>query len=378
MALSFLRILREVIDELPPDSYVSMNVKNFQKYEEKLLADLRPQLESCGGDFVTFKNMVISTEVGLLPKLRDGVVKDNPYLNYVINFGKQKVGHVLHKIFESYYGRNVGKGSDKPITPKCVVDPKQIKLLGPITSDGSGKSSIRWHESGRKWFKIAIPEPCRSQLTPLERSSLYVMVEPDENRAHFPEGLPDKLRGQNLTISIYLQLINILGYITSSRASSAEIRTVYNELMTNPKYKDDLYVLALHRQVLIIDKRTNLNVKEIFNNFINNKGLYNPTDQKFVKASPDLISVLGNDYHEWVGGLSMDATNELVRQHDNLTPEPGDVIKDVGTGLIYNYATNILDKDKVSFAYLIGDNFKDIMVDMNDLKNFKVVKRLKR
>ena len=52
-------IVKETID-IPSDSYVTMNIKHFQKYKKEIADLLQDKLKLSNGDFVTFKNSVIS------------------------------------------------------------------------------------------------------------------------------------------------------------------------------------------------------------------------------------------------------------------------------------------------------------------------------
>ena len=80
-------------------------------------------------------------------------------------------------------------------------------------------------------------------------------------------------------------MIKKLGYVTSSMGNSAEIRMMWQDILTNPKYENDVMSLILQKQIIVFDKDTNQDVKNIFNEFVSDKF----TDKKSVKISPALI-----------------------------------------------------------------------------------------
>ena len=48
-------LVTEVITDLPDDSYLTMNIKYFDKYTDELIKLFEPKLKNSGGDFVKFK-----------------------------------------------------------------------------------------------------------------------------------------------------------------------------------------------------------------------------------------------------------------------------------------------------------------------------------
>ena len=75
--------LQETID-VPSDSYITMNIKNFPAYKKEISNLLQDKLQSSNGDFVKFKNSVVTNKdpFANTPMLsKDLQNMDNKYLN---------------------------------------------------------------------------------------------------------------------------------------------------------------------------------------------------------------------------------------------------------------------------------------------------------
>jgi len=212
----------------------------------------------------------------------------------------------------------------------------------------------------------------------MEERNMYVTLEPRENRIHFPKGVPDKLRGKGLGALIYLAMIEKLGYITSSMGNSAAIKMVYEDLVTNPKYENDLMTLLLQKQILIFDKDTNLDVEEIFKNFVEKKY----TDKKSVKISKSLKERLGKTYDDWYDSLENE-TEETIQQkiekYKDLEPTGGDEVYDEKTNKVWTFNGSWEEKQKdgsmKKVINLTNKDFGAMVLPHEEITRFKVINR---
>ena len=359
--------LQEVVD-IDNDSYLTMNIKNFPKYKEELTSILKSKLDSSNGDFIMFKNSVVKgkNENGT-PILADDLNIDNRFVNYMASMGSKSFNSLLYDIFSEHYGKEDDKSEIKTGTVSC--DPSNFEILGPITAKDSESLLSYWvTEPGGKVYRIKLPDECSSQLT-VEERKIYVTVEPRENRVHFPKGVPERLRGKKLGTLIYLAMIKKLGYITSSMFNSAEIKMVYQDLLSNEKYNSDIMSLLLQKYVLIFDKNANLDFKKIFNEFVSNKF----TDKSSVRISPALQEILGEDYTNWYNGLE-ESSEETIKsnteKHKDLIPKGGDTVVDTKTNKIYTF--NGEWKEKIS---LTSDKYESLLLPSKEKERFKVIHR---
>lgn len=362
--------LKETID-IPSDSYVTMNIKNFPKYKKEISTLLQDKLQSSNGDFVTFKNSVVVDKDPFIkvPILSKDLQKlDNKYLNYMISNGSRQFNSMLYSIFSDYYGM---EGKQKPKSEIINCDPSNFKIIGPlVASDDKSLMSYWVSQKGGKVYRIKLPEECASQLDVKDRTT-YVTVEPIENRIHFPKGVPEKLRGKKLGTLIYLAMIRKLGYITSSMGSSAEIKMIYQDLLSNPEY--NLMSLLLQQQVLVIDKNISDDVKKIFNDFVANKY----TDKKSVRISPELKKVLGEDFTKWYDGLEdyPELTiDDKIKKYEGLEPKDGDTVVDTTNGKIYSFYGEWEYKGQKRFQ-VGNEKFEKLELPIEDKKRFKVIHR---
>ena len=359
--------LQEVVD-IDNDSYVTMNNKNFPKYKEELTSILKPKLESSNKDFVMFKNSVIKgQDKNGTPILSDDLNINNRFVNYMASMGSKTFNSLLYDIFNKFYDRATEDNKNTSEVVNC--DPSNFKILGPITAKDSESLLSYWvTEQGAKVYRIKLPEECSEQLT-IEEKRIYVTVSPRENRIHFPKGVPERLRGKKLGTLIYLAMIKKLGYITSSMGSSPEIKMVYQDLLSNTKYENDIMSLLLQTQLIIFDKNTNLDVKNIFNEFVDGKF----TDKKSVRVSTSLKEMLGDDYTNWYNGLegsSEETIKSKTEKHKDLIPKGGDTVVDTKTNKIYT--VNGEWEEKIS---LTSDKYESLLLPLKEKERFKVIHR---
>ena len=359
--------LQEVVD-IDNDSYVTMNIKNFPKYKEELTSILKPKLESSNKDFVMFKNSVVKgQDKNGTPILSNDLNIDNRFVNYMVSMGSKTFNSLLYDIFSEHYGKEDDKSEIKTGTVSC--DPSNFEILDPITAKDSESLLSYWvNEPGGKVYRIKLPEECSKQLT-TEEKRIYVTVEPRENRVHFPKGVPERLRGKKLGTLIYLGMIKKLGYITSSMGNSPEIKMVYQDLLSNTKYENDIMSLLLQKQLIIFDKNTNLDVKNIFNEFVDGKF----TDKKSVRVSTSLKEMLGDDYTNWYNGLegsSEETIKSKTEKHKDLIPKGGDTVVDTKTNKIYTF--NGEWEEKIS---LTSDKYESLLLPSKEKERFKVIHR---
>ena len=359
--------LQEVVD-IDNDSYVTMNNKNFPKYKEELTSILKPKLESSNKDFVMFKNSVIKgQDKNGTPILSDDLNINNRFVNYMASMGSKTFNSLLYDIFNKFYDRATEDNKNTSEVVNC--DPSNFKILGPITAKDSESLLSYWvTEQGGKVYRIKLPEECSEQLT-TEEKRIYVTVEPRENRVHFPKGVPERLRGKKLGTLIYLGMIKKLGYITSSMGNSSEIKMVYQDLLSNEKYNNDIMSLLLQKQVLIFDKNANLDFKKIFNEFVSNKF----TDKSSVRISSALQETLGEDYTNWYNGLegsSEETIKSKTEKHKDLIPKEGDTVVDKTTNKIYSF--NGEWEEKIS---LTSDKYESLLLPLKEKERFKVIHR---
>lgn len=362
--------LEETID-VPSDSYITMNIKNFPVYKKEISNLLQDKLQSSNGDFVKFKNSVVTNKdpFANTPMLsKDLQNMDNKYLNYMISMGSKQFNSMLYSIFTDYYG--LGQ-KQKPKSEIVNCDPSNFKIIGPLVAQDEKSLMSYWvSQKGGRVYRIKLPDECAGQLDVKDRTT-YVTVEPVENRIHFPKGVPEKLRGKKLGTLIYLAMIRKLGYITSSMGSSAEIKMIYQDLLSNPNY--NLMSLLLQQQVLVIDKNTTEDVKKIFNDFVSNKY----TDKKSVRVSPELKKMLGETFTTWYESLEENpelTTDEKIKKYEGLDPKGGDTVVDTSTGKIYSFYGEWPYEGKIRFQ-VGNDKFEKMELPIEDKKRFKVIYR---
>jgi hypothetical protein len=363
--------INEIID-VNDDSYVTMNIKNFPKYKKEVSDLLKDKLTNSNGDFPTFKSLVIKGyDKNKTPILSDDLNIDNRYLNYMVSIGSKKFNSLLYSIFSDFYGTEVKSNEIKSGVVDC--DPSNFEIIGPITAQDEKSLLSYWvNEKGGKVYRIKLPDECTKQLTVDERR-VYVSVEPKENRVHFPKGVPERLRGKKLGTLIYLAMINKLGYITSSMGNSPEIKMVYQDILTNPKYENDVMSLLLQKQVIIFDIDTNLNVKQIFNEFVNGKF----TDKKSVKISPALKEILGDDFTNWYDSLEQSSEQTIkdkIEKHKDLIPKGGDTVVDTTNNKIYSFNGEWEEKGEKKMS-LVSDKYESLLLPAEEKKRFKVIHR---
>jgi len=362
--------LEETID-VPSDSYITMNIKNFPTYKKEISNLLQNKLQLSNGDFVKFKNSVVTNKdpfanTPMLSKDLQNV--DNKYLNYMISMGSKQFNSLLYSIFTDYYGLDQ---KQKPKSEITDCDPSNFKIIGPLVAQDEKSLMNYWvSQKGGRVYRIKLPDECAEQLDVKDRTT-YVTVEPVENRIHFPKGVPEKLRGKKLGTLIYLAMIRKLGYITSSMGSSAEIKMIYQDLLSNPNY--NLMSLLLQQQVLVIDKNTTEDVKKIFNDFVSNKY----TDKKSVRVSPELKEMLGETFTTWYESLEENpelTTDEKIKKYEGLEPKGGDTVVDTSTGKIYSFYGEWEYEGKKRFQ-VGNDKFEKMELPIEDKKRFKVIYR---
>jgi hypothetical protein len=363
--------IKEVID-VNSDSYVTMNIKNFPKYKNELSNLLKDKLINSNGNFVNFKNLVVKgQDENGTPILSDDLNIDNRFLNYTVSQGSKKFNSLLYDIFSEHYGKEDNEDQNQTGTINC--DPSNFEILGPLTAkDNESLLSYMINEPGGKVYRIKLPEECSKQLT-TEEKRIYVSVEPKENRVHFPKGVPERLRGKKLGTLIYLGMIKKLGYITSSMGNTPEIKMVYQDILSNPKYENDVMSLLLQKQVIIFDRNTKLDVKKIFNEFVSGKF----TDKSSVRISPELKEILGDDYTNWYNSLeesSEDTIKNKIEKHKDLIPKGGDTVVDTKTNRIYTFNGEGEDNG-VKKMYLMSDKYESLLLPSEEKNRFKVIHR---
>ena len=126
---------------------------------------------------------------------------------------------------------------------------------------------------------------------------------------------------------------------------------------------------------MLIDKNTSLNIPQIFREFVKNKF----TEQKYVEASEDLKSILGDEYTNWYNSLGDRNIDDLIEKNKDLEPKPQDTVIDVRDGKIYTLGyENIFDKGKPTektVIWLSGDKYKDKYIDVSEKSNLRVISR---
>ena len=366
--------IKEVIDDLPQDSYINMNIKNYPKYKKDLEVLLKDKLDKSGKDFVKFKKSVVKGYDRFGTAILSDDLKGGDKFMNTMKHHKQTFESLLYNVFNSYHG--IESKPKQPTSSTVNCDPRNFKILDPLIEKGDESLKSFWvTEKGAKVFKIKLPDECLKQLTSDERN-IYVTLEPTENRIHFPKGVPERLRGKKLGTLIYLAMIKKIGYITSSMGNSPEIKMVYKDLLTNPTYSNDIMSLLLQKQVILIDKNTSLDVKKVFNDFVKNKF----TEKKYVRISDNLKKLLGDDYIKWYNSLGVTDENSIkdkIEKNKNLEPHGGDTVYDVKTKKVWNYNWhwdyNNDKNDKI--IQLSNDKFETINVPYDYKSNLKVIHR---
>lgn len=365
--------IEETLEKLPQDSYVQMNIKNFKIFKKQLTEILKPYLDQSGGNFVKFRSMVVKNMDKFNPTLQEYIPQDIPFLNNLVSSGGQALNRGLFEIFNEYFNPKEKPNAEKSACSKSLTL-DNVRLVGPVTSKSEKDLRNRWMtQPGGRLYRVVLPEECYSQLSPEERAALYVTIEPNENRIHFPSGLPQKLRGSGLGKLIYLKTIQKLGYITSSIGSSPAVKMMYEDFLTNPDYKDQLLGLILQKQLILIDKNTNLDITEIFRNFVDGKY----TEQKYVDASPELKQILGKEYEDWYNQLANQDIPSLISKYNDREPKPGDTVVDTRDGKTYLMGfENIINQGKpneTKIIWLVGEKYKDKYIDASEKFNLKVI-----
>lgn len=362
--------IKEAFD-VPLDSYISLNIKNFPRFKKEISTILQDKLQSSQGDFVKFKNSVVVSQDSFVktPILsKDLQILDNRFLNYMVSMGVKKFNSMLYTIFSDYYGLDKEKKSTSEIV-NC--DPSNFKIIGPLVAQDEKSLMSYWvSQKGGKVYKIKLPDECSQQLDVKDRTT-YVTIEPKENRIHFPKGVPEKLRGKKLGTLIYLAMIKKLGYITSSMGSSAEIKMIYQDLLSNPEY--NLMSLLLQQQVLVIDSEVKEDVKKIFKDFVSDKF----TDKKSVRISPDLKEKLGEEFTNWYDGLEENpelSIDDKIQKYEGLEPKDGDTVVDTSTRKIYSFYGEWEHGGKKRFQ-VGNEKYEKLELPIEEIKRFKVIYR---
>jgi len=364
-------IINEVVD-VNDDSYVSMNIKNFPRYKKEVAELLKDKLNNSNNDFVTFKNsVVVGYDENKTPILSDDLKVDNKFLNYMVSMGQKDFNSLLYSIFSDYFGIQQQTNNTKSNVVDC--NPSELKLVGPLV-EKDGKSLINYWitEKGGKVYRIKLPDECLNKLTP-DAKRMYITLEPTENRVHFPAGVPEVLRGKKIGTIVYLKMIKKVGYITSSMGNSPEIKMVYNDLLTNPNYSNDIMSLLLQKQVLIFDVNTNLDVKQIFKDYVSNKF----TDKKSVRISPKLKEMLGDDFTSWYESLEETpekTIDDKIKKYEGQEPKGGDTVVDTTTNKIYSFNGEWEDNGKKQIQ-LSSDKYESLLLPAEEKTRFKVIHR---
>ena len=368
---SLMGLVSEVVD-VNDNSYINMNIKQFPKYKQEISDLLKNKLESSNGDFVKFKDSVIvGYDQFKIPILSKDLQIDNRYLNYMISNGSKQFNSMLYSIFSNYYKLST---KDKNISSSTInCDPSNFKIIGPLVAQDDKSLMSYWvSQKGGRVYKIRLPEACAEQLDIKDRTT-YVTFEPTENRIHFGKGVPEKLRGKKLGTLIYLAMIRKLGYITSSMGNSAEIKMVYQDILSNPKYENDVMSLLIQKQVLIFDRNTTEDVVQVFNDFVKNKF----TDKKSVVISPSLRKVLGDEFENWYNSLEMNpemSIDDKIKKYEGESPKGNDTVVDTKTGKIYTFNGEWEDKGK-KLIQLMSDKFESLLLSADEKSRFKVIHR---
>jgi hypothetical protein len=333
---------------------------------------IKDKLINSNGDFVNFKNsVVVGHDQNGTPILSDDLNIDNRFVNYMVSMGSKTFNSLLYDIFSEHYGKEDDKSEIKTGTVSC--DPSNFKILGPITAKDSESLLSYWvNEPGGKVYRIKLPDECSDKLTSDDKR-MYVTVEPVENRIHFPKGVPEVLRGKKIGTIVYLKMIKKVGYITSSMGNSPEIKMVYNDLLTNPNYSNDVMSLLLQKQVLIFDVNTNLDVKQIFKDYVSNKF----TDKKSVRISPKLKEMLGDDFTSWYESLEETpekTIDDKIKKYEGQEPKGGDTVVDTTTNKIYSFNGEWEDNGKKQIQ-LSSDKYETLSLPVEEKRRFKVIHR---
>jgi hypothetical protein len=368
---SLMGLVSEVVD-ISDDSYISMNIKNFPKYKKEISDLLQNKLKSSNGDFVKFKNsVVIGYDQNKTPILSNDLRVDNRFLNFMLTMGSKKFNSLLYSIFSDYFGLEQQTKNTRSDVAKC--DPSNFSIVGPLVAKDNKMLLSYWiGQEGGKVYKIRFPKECESELSLGDRGT-YFTVEPNENRTHFPKGIPESLRGKKLGTLIYLAMIKKLGYVTSSMGNSAEIRMVWQDILTNPKYENDLMSLVLQKQILVFDRNTNEDIKKVFNEFVSDKF----TDKKSVRISPALKEILGNNFNDWYDSLEETpekTIDDKIKKYEGELPKGGDTVVDTKTGKIYSFNGEWEDKGK-KLIQLSSDKFETLLLSADEKPRFKVIHR---
>ena len=144
---------------------------------------------------------------------------------------------------------------------------------------------------------------------------------------------------------------------------------VYQDLLSNTKYENDIMSLLLQKQLIIFDKNANLDFKKIFNEFVSNKF----TDKSSVRISSALQKILGEDYTNWYNGLegsSEETIKSKTEKHKDLIPKEGDTVVDKTTNKIYSF--NGEWEEKIS---LTSDKYESLLLPLKEKERFKVIHR---
>jgi hypothetical protein len=362
-----------------------MRPKRFVDFKQKIKDMLQSEIEKFD-NFVDFKKSIISGNFKNL-EFKDKDTEDywnllqsgswtsraRPNRWIIRNFGINKKASYdfLFNIFNEVKGRperakhfsEKSKG-EKTERFECRINSiEDLKILEPYKS---GESFV---------YNIIFPKGCldalknaKSKMTEGGSKKYTFVYISKNNEIHFPKGVPEELRGNNLGHWIYLAMIKKLGYITSTSQNSHAIKQIYFDLISDPEFNKDILTLVLDNDILIFDRQTKLDVLEIFKDFIFNKY----TSKSGVKCSPELEKILGEDYSNWKKTLSdVPSENSLaaqIKKYDNQKPGSNDYIYDKETKSVLR--VNGIWGENISMI----KNFKIINLPY-DKNRFKVIKK---
>ena len=335
-------------------SYLKMRPKRFKEFNTKLIDVFREDIDKYD-NFIDFKKAIILDKSGaqtnlfapkLAPKYSNLTFKDKDLKDLKdwwdwISRSADEFSRHLFNLFHEAKGRpqrtkaeydSKGQKVDRYVCKINSID--DIKIFGPYKDSNRGDGTF---------YKILLPEQCLNVFKNKkfaigehgDKRNVEVEIEKYENKIHFPKGIAQELRGNDLGHWIYLAMIKKLGYVSSTMFNTPAIKQVYTDLVSLPKFENELMTLLLKYDVLIFDKNTKLDVKKIFREFIYNKY----TDKKSVKCSPALKELLGEEFSNWystlMDGRTRQSIESKIKAFQGEKPEYGDIIWDEKNSKIY-------------------------------------------
>ena len=298
----------EYIFELKKEDLKGTYLKN----DEETNLELENRLKSLIDKSINIENLIKIGDENFI-KIKNLIQNDKELLNRFRNdvdepIYKEGLKKWIETFIKKYYC-NIQK-ENRPPNKQYEIDFKLMPENSSLTKNAhiaNGKINDTY-----RVYQIIFPKEINDFLdknndfNKLDKFNYLTLEYKNLNRVHFvgrqaqnwniPDklGLPHKLRGKGLAVSIYKSFINKLRYLTSSTSSSTDIRKVWEKILSDSSF---LSIICNHD--IIVFSKSFKNYDEIVKKFLTSKIC---TKDK-LKIDSELESKLGDWYKDWKNKL---------------------------------------------------------------------------